>query len=89
MEEFTEVYVGNIAEYTHRELREILQEFGKVERLSLKGNFGFAEFADPKSAAQAVRIKNLEGGIFLKKSNASSKKAPPKKVVEASKENQE
>ena len=60
-----------------------------MERLSLKGNFGFAEFADPKSAAQAVKRKNLEGGIFLKKSNAPPKKSPPKNVVEATKENKE
>ena len=45
----------------------------------MKGGFGFAEFADPNHAAQAVRKKNIGQGIFLKKSNAPSKKAPPKK----------
>ena len=45
----------------------------------MKGDFGFAEFGDPKHAAQAVRQKNIGQGIFVKKSNAPPKKVPLKK----------
>ena len=71
---FTNVYIGNISrEINYRAFREILEEFGELVKVSLKGTYGFAEFADPDNAAEAMKEINSRRkrgyGMFLEPSS--------------------
>lgn len=58
--EGSRVFVGNLAsEHTNkRELREVFEVYGPVDEVILHDSFGFIQFQDPRSAADAIAKEN-------------------------------
>jgi len=58
------VYVGRIADKAReRDIDDLFAKYGKLERIELKGGFGFLEFSDKRDAEDAV--KALDGHDFM------------------------
>ena len=82
----TQVYVGNVSrDMNYRALRDLLEEYGEIVRLTMKGHFAFAEFAEVEQAAEAIKGVNAKskgrGHLFLEPSSTPSNKQ--KKPVKA------
>ena len=67
--------MGNVwRDATAKALREVLSEYGEVVRVTMKGHYAFAEFAEVKQAAEAIKGVNgkNKGGrqMYLEPSSA-------------------
>lgn len=76
MSEYYKVYIGNLPEDCRdRDVEKLLKNYGRVDNIILKGNYGFVEFEDSRDAEDAVRdldgCRDLGGRIRMEHAKES------------------
>ena len=80
--------MGNVPrDMNWKALREVLSEYGEIVRITMKGHYAFAEFAEIEQAAEAIKGVNgkNKGGrqMFLEPSSApNNRQKKPVKTAE-------